>query len=60
MQDLFAAIALLLVLEGILPFINPQGMRNVMAQMANMNDQTLRITGLISMVAGLGLLLLIR
>jgi hypothetical protein len=59
-QDLLSALALMLVFEGILPFLTPDGHRKVMTQMAGMNDRTLRITGFISMVAGLGLLLLIR
>ncbi len=60
MQDLLAAIALVLVLEGILPFLAPDGMRKIMVQMASMDNRSLRISGLISMVAGLGLLYLIR
>lgn len=59
-QDLLSALALMLVFEGILPFLTPGGHRKVMTQMAGMNDRTLRITGLISMVAGLGLLFLVR
>ena len=60
LQDLFSALALMLVFEGILPFLTPDGHRKVMTQMAGMDDRTLRMTGLISMVAGLCLLLLIR
>lgn len=60
MQDLLAAIALVLVLEGILPFLTPDGMRKVMTQMASMDDRSLRISGLISMIVGLGLLYFIR
>lgn len=60
MQDLLAAIALVLVLEGILPFLTPDGMRKVMVQMASMDDRSLRISGLVSMVAGLTLLYFIR
>ena len=60
MDDLLNALALLLVFEGILPFLSPQGMRNMMAQMIQMDDRALRITGLVSMLAGVGLLLLVR
>lgn len=55
-RDLLAAVALLLVLEGILPFANPQGVRRIWLMMAQMDDRSLRVAGLISM--GLGLLLL--
>ena len=45
-QDLWAALALVLVIEGILPFINPNGMRNAWQQMVQMDDKSLRIAGL--------------
>ncbi|HHJ81025.1 MAG TPA: DUF2065 domain-containing protein [Candidatus Tenderia electrophaga] len=59
-QDLWAALALVLVIEGILPFINPDGMRGVWQQMAQMDDKALRIAGLVSMIAGLIVLSLVR
>ena len=59
-SDLLAAFALYLVLEGIMPFVNPQAMKRVMLAMANLADQHLRIWGLISMVLGLILLYAVR
>jgi uncharacterized protein YjeT (DUF2065 family) len=59
-HDLLSALALLLVLEGILPFLNPRGVRQALLQMAQMNDRVLRFTGLGSMVVGLILLYVIR
>ena len=59
-QDLWAALALVLVIEGVLPFINPNGMRNVWQQMVQMDDKSLRIAGLVSMIAGLIVLSLVR
>lgn len=59
-DDLLAAIALVLVLEGILPFLNPQGLRKTLLTMTQMDDRSLRWIGLISMLAGLGLLYLVR
>ena len=59
-SDLFAAVALYLILEGILPFLSPQGMKRVMASFASMADNHLRLWGLISMVAGLALLYFVR
>jgi len=58
--DLLAAFALYLVLEGILPFVNPQAMKRFMLTMANFADQHLRIWGLVSMAAGLVLLYVAR
>lgn len=59
-QDLFAALALMLVLEGILPFISPGALRRVARQMSESSDGALRATGMISMLIGLALLYLVR
>lgn len=59
-SDLLAAFALYLVLEGILPFVNPQAMKRVMLAFANFADRQLRVWGLISMSAGLVLLYFVR
>ncbi len=59
-SDLLAAIALVLVIEGIMPFINPGGLRRALLMIAQMNDNTLRFTGLTSMILGILLLNLIR
>lgn len=58
-DDLWRALALLLVLEGILPFLNPAGVRRSLVQMAALNDKTMRIAGLVSMLAGLLFLYLV-
>lgn len=58
--DFAAALGLMLVIEGILPFLNPRGIKRVLATMATMDDGALRVAGAISMVAGLLLLWLIR
>lgn len=57
-QNLADAVALLLVIEGILPFTNPEWLRRTILQMAQMDDRTLRFAGLTSMLLGLGLLYL--
>ena len=51
--SLWLATALMLIIEGILPFINPTALRRALLQVATMTDQQLRTTGLLSMVAGL-------
>lgn len=58
--DLLSAFALLMVLEGLLPFANPRGSRRTMAMLAQMPDEKLRIAGLVSMIAGLLLLWFVR
>jgi hypothetical protein len=59
-QDLWAALALMLVIEGILPFANPSGFRKMMRMVGEMDDKALRNGGLFTMLAGLVLLYLVR
>ncbi len=58
--DLWAALALLLVLEGVLPFLNPAAVRRMLEAVAQVDDRSMRISGLVSMLVGLGLLYLVR
>jgi len=58
--DLAAAFALYLVLEGIMPFLNPAAMRRFVTMYSKLGDAQLRIAGLVSMLAGLGLLYFAR
>jgi len=58
--DLLAALALFLVLEGLLPFANPQGYRRSLASMLKLEERTLRTIGLLSILAGLLLLYFVR
>lgn len=55
-QDFGIAIGLVLVLEGILPFLQPGRWRKLVAQLATINDGTLRLIGLASMLAGTALI----
>ena len=59
-QDLLSAFALMLVLEGILPFLSPDATRRAMQMAGRMDDRGLRTTGLISMLAGVALLYFVR
>jgi uncharacterized protein YjeT (DUF2065 family) len=58
-EILFAAFALMLVLEGILPFVAPRFWRDTFRKFTEMNDGQIRFAGLASMGAGLLLLLLV-
>jgi uncharacterized protein YjeT (DUF2065 family) len=59
-QDLMAAGALVLVLEGVLPFLNPEGYRTLMTQLLKLDNRQLRLFGLGSMLAGVLALYLVR
>jgi uncharacterized protein YjeT (DUF2065 family) len=59
-NDLLAALALLLVVEGILPFLNPGALRRTLQTLGQMDDRSLRIMGLLSMLSGVLLLYLVR
>ena len=51
-QDLLVAISLVLVIEGVMPFLNPEGMRRTLLMISQLSDNTLRFAGLTSMVLG--------
>ena len=59
-NDLLAAIALLLVIEGMVPFLNPKSLRQMLATVSQLDDRTLRIVGFISMIIGVVLLSIVR
>jgi len=59
-NELFSALALVLVIEGIMPFISPKGWRNTMLQASQLPDKTLRGVGFASMLVGVVLLYLMR
>ena len=60
LADLFAAVALMLVFEGIMPFLDPARFRRTLSAVAGQDDRSLRLVGLLSMLAGVALLYLIR
>jgi len=53
---LLGAMALMLVIEGLLPFVSPATWRQVFERATRMSDGQIRFIGLISLVAGLALL----
>ena len=59
-KDLWAAFALYLVLEGVLPFLNPGGAKRALSAMSQLDERVLRRIGLGSMIAGCILLYLVR
>ncbi|MEP7247707.1 MAG: DUF2065 domain-containing protein [Gammaproteobacteria bacterium] len=60
LSDLLAAVALFFVLEGMIPFMNPGGMKRALAKLLTIGDRELRIAGLGSMLVGVAILYLVR
>ena len=52
-HSLWVATALMLIIEGIMPFLSPQGFKRALLQMAAMSDKNIRLFGFLSMIAGL-------
>ena len=59
-QDFFRALALMLVIEGIMPFLNPGAWRRALQSAAGLGDASVRAFGLLAMLAGLVLLAAVR
>lgn len=59
-HDILVAFCLVLVLEGILPFISPRSWRNAIYTAVQLDDRSLRMMGLVSMLVGVGLLYLVN
>ncbi len=59
-QDFLAALALVFVIEGMLPFLSPGGYREAVSRLATLADRQLRTMGLVAMVIGVSLLYLVR
>jgi len=59
-STLLMALALMLIIEGLLPFLAPAVWREAFRRMVQMSDGQIRFVGLSSMLAGLLLLLWAR
>lgn len=55
---LLGAFALMLVIEGLLPFFSPKSWREVFARAMQMSDGQIRFIGLSSMLVGVLVLIL--
>jgi len=58
--DLLLAFALVLVLEGLLPALNPDAWRRAVAQLVALPDRAIRRFGIVMVVAGALLFHLVR
>ena len=59
-NTLLTALALMLVIEGVLPFLVPGIWRETFRRLTELSDGQIRFIGLTSMVAGVLLLVIIR
>jgi uncharacterized protein len=59
-NTLLMAVALMLVIEGLLPFLLPAIWRNAFRRLTEMTDGQIRFVGLSSMIAGVLLLFLTK
>ncbi|WLQ14537.1 DUF2065 domain-containing protein [Hahella aquimaris] len=59
-RELGIALCLMLVLEGVLPFLYPRRWRNMVVRLAQVDDGTMRMAGLVCMLVGTALLYLIK
>ncbi len=58
-QTFWLALALVLVIEGLFPFISPTGWRKMFIQLLQLNDGQIRFFGLCSILVGLGVIWLL-
>ena len=59
-QELIIAFGLMLVLEGILPFLYPRRWQRMVETIAQMDPSAMRMAGLASMVIGLIIIYIAR
>lgn len=59
-HDLLVALCLVLVIEGIFPFLSPRGWRKTLGAALSLSDHSLRLIGLLSMLIGTLLLYLVN
>jgi uncharacterized protein YjeT (DUF2065 family) len=55
-RDLLTALALVLIIEGLLPLLAPARWQKAMQELSRYNPRVIRIGGIISMLAGAVLL----
>ncbi len=60
LESLVPALALVLVIEGMLPFLSPKSWREAMLQAARLPDKVLRGLGFFSMLVGVVILYLVH
>jgi hypothetical protein len=59
-SDLGAAVALMFIIEGIMPFINPKTFRQMLEMVSKMEERSVRTLGAVWMGLGIALLYWVR
>jgi hypothetical protein len=59
-HEFLVALALVMVIEGVLPFLSPNGMRKIMQASLELDNRALRMGGLVSMLLGVATLYLVN
>ena len=59
-REVLTALALVLIIEGMVPFVGPGAYRRMVARMSELSDNHLRTVGLVIMAVGVVLLFVIR
>ena len=59
-EDVVRAVGLMLVFEGILPFLMPQRWQAILLTVTSSNQRSIRFIGLMSMLFGLSMLVFMR
>lgn len=59
-HEFWIALALLLIVEGVFPFLSPDGLRKTLVAIHQLSDSQLRFMGLSSMLLGVVLLYFIN
>lgn len=58
--EILTALALVLVIEGLLPFASPGRYRQMVAEIVRLSDNHIRVVGLVVIVVGLAMLYVVR
>lgn len=58
-DSIWTAVALVLLIEGLVPFVSPAGWRRMFAQLVQLRDGQIRFFALMSIAAGALMLVLI-
>ena len=59
-NNLFLAFALMLVLEGIVPFLTPTAWRDTFRRLIQLNDGQIRFIGLTAMLVGVVIIMFVK
>ena len=60
LEDMIRAVGLMLVFEGVLPFLMPERWQRLLLSMTSIDQRYIRAVGLTSMLLGLSMLILMR